>query len=361
MTRVQSKFDQPPRSTVGVCRPGYRRIAVALTGIAACLAAVNTLAQAIPPEARRSNSAETEFRGPVKAFVDAQAAVLASSDAAAQSAARQALVAELDGSEVTDSFKAVYSEAVGTSLAASVASKDLPARLAAAIVAARVADRGVATAVRPLTLKLLADESEPIAVWGIRSARPLASGRSGRVDAEVATAAAAAAARFGTPTTTAEAYKAIIGDLTVVPLGTVDAIRGVQTVVAARIAGYATAAEPRIETDAVNFLANTRVWNAPGVTLADRARSADLLVKLLAATATRIEASAGTAQQQFREVSIATARAIRAVGREVGSDAIDKAAAAVANNTSPAEIKAIAANVARALAGVKGFESVKLE
>jgi hypothetical protein len=293
--------------------------------------------------------------------VAAQAKQLAGTDAAAASAARVGLLSQLEGSDTTDSFRAVFSEAVGKELLVAASAKELPTRLNAAVITARVADRGSAAAVRGLTLKLLADESEPVAVWAIRSARTLASGRSARIDAEVVNAVAAAAVRFGTGTATTEAYRAIIGDLSNVALGTADAVKGVQAVMAARVAAFAAGSgeEPRAEIDAVNFLANTRIWNAAGMQVADRARSAELLVKLLGSSGTRLEAASGTSQQQLREVAVATARALRAIGREVSIEAVDKAAAAITNNSGGAEIKAAAAAIANALVGVKGFESVK--
>jgi hypothetical protein len=363
MTSDLPKIDHADRTAGGIAFARRNALCALLASTLLGGALGGTLAasaQTLPAEARRSTAAET-YRAPINAFVAAQVKQLASADAAAQSAARTALLAPLEGTDITDSFRAVFSEAVGKELLPAAGAKELPTRLNAAVIAARVADRGTAQALRAVTLKLLADDSEPVAVWGIRSARTLASGRTTRIDAEVVAAVAAAATKFGTGTATVEAYRAIIGDLSNVALGTADAVKGIQSIMAARVAAFAagTGDEPRAEVDAVNFLANTRIWNAPGVQMADRVKTADLLVRLLTTTGSRLEVVAGVGQQQLREVAVATARALRAIGREVASEPIDKAAATVSNNSGGAEVKAAAAAIANAFVGVKGFESVK--
>lgn len=358
MTSDLPKIDHADRTAGGIAF-ARRKALCALLASTLISGALAVNAQTLPAEARRAAAAET-YRAPINAFVAAQVKQLAA-DAAAQSAARTALLAPLEGTDTTESFRAVFSEAVGKELLSAASDKELPTRLNAAVIAARVADRGSAQALRAVTLKLLADDSEPVVVWAIRSARTLASGRTARIDAEVVAAVAAAATRFGTGTATVEAYRAIIGDLSNVALGTADGVRGVQTIMAARVAAFAagTGDEPRAEVDAVNFLANTRIWNAPGVQVADRVKTADLLVRLLTTTGSRLETTTGVGQQQLREVAVATARALRAIGREVASEPVDKAAATVSNNSGGAEVKAAAAAIANAFVGVKGFESVK--
>ena len=115
----------------------------------------------------------TEYRGEIRAFIDAQFQAMQGDDRAAAKDARDKLLRELSSTAGTDSFRSVLSSQIAQALPSIQSNDDAFVRINAAIVAEDAARRtGNSDLVGPVTTAL-GDASAGVSLWGLKSAESL--------------------------------------------------------------------------------------------------------------------------------------------------------------------------------------------
>jgi hypothetical protein len=132
-------------------------------------------AATLPASVRQSSSAAV-ITAPINTFLAGQITALTGTNPTAQSAAKDAIIAEALSSgtdKPSGIFLAVYATALDAALKPAVASKDVRVRLNAAVVAGRVAEKANSAGLVPTVLALLKDENQAVALMAVKAAKPL--------------------------------------------------------------------------------------------------------------------------------------------------------------------------------------------
>ena len=142
------------------------------------------------------------------AWIQRQTQDLRSPDARRSQAARRTLLQATESSRLPTSYPADMAEA----LSAVLKEGDCRARLNAGVVAERVSTKTGSPALVPLARELMADKSVPVALWGVKTARPLIAASAAQSAAKDSLAAAIVACAKEHPDSSAvidEAYAAL--------------------------------------------------------------------------------------------------------------------------------------------------------
>lgn len=143
------------------------------------------------------------------AWIQRQTQDLRSPDARRSQAARRTLLQATESSRLPTSYPADMAEA----LSAVLKEGNCRARLNAGVVAERVSAKTGSPALVPLARELMADKSVPVALWGVKTARPLIAASAAQSGAKSLLAAAIVACAKEHPDSSAvidEAYAALM-------------------------------------------------------------------------------------------------------------------------------------------------------
>lgn len=224
----------------------------------------------LPSAIRQSAAIGPQEQGQIEQFVTAQVANLSSgADAAAQSAARDALVAAAAG---VPAFADAYAKAVNDAVTPLAKDEDWRVRLNAAIVAAKVADKTNSPRLRGAALAFLGDKEDSVALWGVKTARAVVpatfAAQGAAASPDVIRAVTETALKRKSGPITAEAYQTLAPKIAtdtknVEPLVKA-AVPELLRLMAARNQMYMTGTpdEPTAENTALLFLSYEPVWNA---------------------------------------------------------------------------------------------------
>ena len=209
----------------------------------------------------------------VKRFVNDTVAQLKSADSAAQASAREKLGNESAANpQPSPAYLNAYAGATNVALTNISREKDVRIRLNAAIAVARIAERANNDRLTDVTLELMRDPSEAVALWGVKSAKwiipPNLNFGFGARKRVLIDELPKVVDRHNSAHIVAEAYLALTQDVTNNPRAAVPAnIKAVVPIVhqllAGRVAQYAKGkpADPLIERSATFFLTMKDVWN----------------------------------------------------------------------------------------------------
>lgn len=161
--------------------------AVLTAGAAAPLAAQQTppatpalpggpAAGAIPQTAKDATSLSAADRTAIQNFVNAQVDRLASPEAPAMTAAREALINEIPTdrngkAKCTPTFADFYAESLNAAIMKRLPQLKDIGRLNASIVVARIAEPADSSQLREAVAKLVSDDYQPAVLWGLRAAK----------------------------------------------------------------------------------------------------------------------------------------------------------------------------------------------
>ena len=305
----------------------------------------------------------------INAFISAHVVALNGTDAAARSAARDALIEGVipRSGNASASFLSRYAQALNGAIAPALASEVEVVRLNAAIVVAKVAERADNLELRPAVLSVLKDKSPYVAVWGLKGARallPVAMRNAAvKVDEDLGAVLKAAATHGAGPMggpIILDTYGALVLDVTNADQRKRAPDAMVKMVVPAnlqvlqqRVTAYKNGIppEPLAEREALSFLTLGRVWSL--LTPEQRAQAMQLMIDLLGLAAQHVPAAQGINADKLRTVISHTAAAMT-VTPEVDGNAAVKAALVPATKLTgitPAD------QVAEAVAPI--FEAIK--
>ncbi len=315
-----------------------------------------TFAAILPPELRTSGSPD---EAPIKALFNEAVKLLSSAQPADVSKGREMIVAETAAipgkGDPSVAFLATYAQNLNAAVAPLLASTEMRVRLNAAIAIARVADRADAGAVnlKDAVLKILADQSEGVALWGMKAARPMlkvlsAPGVAGFQ--QMLTAVDATGAKF--PATTSAAYFALSVDKassTATP-ALVDAI---QKLLASRITIWAEKVpmDPEAENLACSTLVDTKWWSQH--TPAEKKQSLKLLGKLAVAGGKQVVGTVSEAQRQsINVVVLQVARSVAAVGVIDSKPALVEGVKSILRDLKPTSTPQVTADASKTIGDV---------
>jgi hypothetical protein len=240
-------------------------VVIGLGGFACVARAAN-----LPDPVRGATSA-AGVMPQIQAYIEDKTKALSGDDAPAQSAARDDLINPvLPGAPGVPStaFLAAYSGAITGPLTTLAGSKDPRVRLNAAVITARVAEHSPNTALQPLILKLLNDDSEATRLWALKAAKailPAVVTTGGPTLKQIVDAVV----KIGKETTSGPVVQSVydalaIEDKTAGAKVLAVAVPALHDVLAARIARYQTETpdEPLSEGVATIYLTTAKVWAA---------------------------------------------------------------------------------------------------
>lgn len=279
----------------------------------------------------------------IQELVNTQAKRLTSTDPQEVSAAREALVAEvqtMQGQSLSAAFLDAYANVVNQRLQAILQTNpDVKLRLNVAIVAAKVAEKAGNIRLVPVVLDLLKDKNEGVVVWGMRAGKGVAFWEiTGRVAANqksvLAPAVVAAAQRFPASGAVAQAaYDA----LAVAPSGPNGAgvvaavVPEMQALLQGRVNQYikGTPPEPLADRVATNYLSSAPVYNAapPAANL----QTAQLLWDLMNVAVARAGFVAAADAHELKILIRDVAKAVWVIGFNAKNQALQTASQRAAN------------------------------
>ncbi|MGB7156694.1 MAG: hypothetical protein WBD40_01430, partial [Tepidisphaeraceae bacterium] len=313
----------------------------------------------------------------VDGFVPAQVEALASTDAAARGAAREALVdgASARQGDVTPTYLAAYAKAVSDKIAPVLTNESDLVRLNAAIVVAKVAEKADDLSLRPAVLVLLKDKSPYVALWGIKGARAIIPAairnplfKGDEAIGGIVKAVGAHAGSMGGPIVL-EGYDALVFEV----LNPNAALRPTDKMITAvippiqellqqRVTTYRKGipAEPFAEVKPTSFLSNGKVWALQ--TPQQRLTSMQLMSDLIGLAAQHAVAAAPGVNRDKLQTIIGHVASAMAVVPEVSSSAAVKdkltPVTKINQSTPAAGITEAVSGVADALKTIKGFEKL---
>jgi hypothetical protein len=130
---------------------------------------------AVPTAVRTAATITDDGRNTISAFIKTQIIKLSSAKVSDRDTARDALMGAVVGGEPGPSaqFVDAYAQALNDALLPLLDDPSMLMRMNAAIIAGRVAERTQSLRLKPVVIKLLADKSDPVVLWGAKAARPL--------------------------------------------------------------------------------------------------------------------------------------------------------------------------------------------
>lgn len=287
----------------------------------------------------------------IDAWVAAQVQRLVGTDVSAQTTARDTLVAQSNGSPA---FADAYAKSLNDALAPVIQGNDFRAKLNAAVVAARVADkintdRSNNSRLHDLSMLMLADKNDGIVLWGAKTAKSvvpamfIAQGAAANPDLIKAVAQAALAKDSGP--IVAEAYQTLAPRATGMPASALQpmvkaTLPSLLQLMEARNKAYLTGVpnEPTAENTALLFLSNGEVWSV--LSAQDKAAAMQQVSDLIGLAGQRFVASGRTDQDHLAQLLQLAGKALSVIATQpdVGSQELVTASTALSkvNASTPA-------------------------
>lgn len=259
----------------------------------------------------------TALAAPPPGGVIRTVSTLQAGDSAAQSVARAQLIAIAGSPRMQPTYPATLNAAL---LPVFTSSASTRAKLNAAIVLEGVAARTASPALLPATSAALSDNSEAVALWGVKAARSLIAAGGAPAATLSAQVAATAKAHPQSAPIVEEAYAALMPDAP--PAATV--VQSLLTVLEMRIADYANGAappDPGAEQAVPAYLAVT-CW--PKATAAEQKRISTDLANLALATSRAV--SNGDTDRTVLAIARFAGAGIESIGTQLHDDALTAAA-----------------------------------
>lgn len=267
-----------------------------LLGIGLGLAAQAFAQTAISPSVKSASTISQTDLSAIKQFVQAQTARLTSTDPVQQAAGREALSnATIGEPPASAAFNDAYSQAVNDAMLPLADDASVRVRLNAAIVVSRVASRTATVRLKPAALKFIADKADPVVLWAVKahgSLIPAQLRMQPKADDPLLKGLAPALKGHLSSPIILEAYEALRLNIVqdrknVTPEMIKAVVPTMQELLALRISEYQNGvpSNPIADTIATTFLVDGDVWRQQ--TPAQRTRSAQLIVDLLASAAAR--------------------------------------------------------------------------
>ncbi len=318
----------------------------------------------IPDSIKMSEPAQV---GPVKTFIAAQFARIKSDNPAEQSAARDALIGELSArvGKESNSYLAAYSVEVNARVLGLVSEPSPTARLNAAIVLARTAERSKSPALVEATIACLQDRLGGVALWGAKAAGSILVNfaSAGRVVNSPLLPALIKSVKShpNSGAVADEVFSALTLDYTNVrpTEGAVQwVVPGLLDLLDFRISLYSatnTPDEPFAERPATGFLTNDRV--TPFLSPAQQTQAVQLLQNLLAVSTQRAAMKRDDADQLWR-VIVASAQALGFLDQATLANVCKPYINARGSSNFQALVSSLPA-VHNAIIGIERFSSVK--
>ncbi|MCC6240128.1 MAG: hypothetical protein IT448_07515 [Phycisphaerales bacterium] len=330
----------------------------------------------IPVDVRTAVSLNSTQQKLIADAITAEMTKMQSDDPAAQQSARDALSEALrDRGELkcSPAFSRQFALVLNQAMLDLPADAQLRVRLNAAIATDRVAELAKSSMLSRAARKFMADESMPVALWGVKSARwilPYEAAASALFSAnnDLLVAITRAVAQHDTEPVIDEAYNTLgllLNDPSV-PKPPAESLRIVaavmQNLLQQRIALYANGpiAQPLTEVRAVNFLAHPDVYRAEDQ--AAHLQTVQLTVQLLEAAIKNAAAATGDDRAVYLQLTRDMANVITVIGGYEKNPPIQTAARALAqvqNNTTAPEIDAAKDAVLKALKAIPAFKDVQ--
>jgi hypothetical protein len=243
------------------------------------------------------------------------------------------------------SMPADYPESLNAAMLRVLTTGTPRAKLNAAVVLERVAGKTASPALVPATSALLSDRSEAIALWGIKTARPLIAAGGAPAGTLAPKVVSAFWAHPASGPIAEESYAALLPDGPLQPA----VVQALLTVLEARVAAYGNGAippSPGAEQRVPAYLSVT-CWR-----LADQATQKRILTDLGSLTLTTANTVAdGNTDRTVLETARLSANAVESIGTQLHDDALIMAAKAL-EDIQPGkagEIPAKGANLEAAL------------
>lgn len=249
----------------------------------------------------------------------ATVSTLETGSATAQQSARMQLI---HIGEMT-SMPADYPESLNAAMLRVLTTGTPRAKLNAAVVLERVAGKTASPALVPATGALLSDRSEAIALWGIKTARPLIAAGGAPAATLAPKVVNAFRAHPDSGPIAEESYAALLPDGPLQPA----VVQALLTVLEARVAAYGNGAippSPGAEERVPAYLSVT-CWR-----LADQATQKRILTDLGSLTlATANTVADGNTDRTVLEMARLSANAVESIGTQLHDDALIMAAKAL--------------------------------
>ncbi len=299
---------------------------VALAFVCASLA-LNALGQTQPPPAPPGESIQTavaissQQMEAIRAFIAGQVAILKGGTPGEQMAARDALVASamLKGQSASPAYTDAYASELNSAMLSMVSHPNLGSRLRAAIVLAKVSESTQSARLLPATLAFMKDKSDPVALWGLKSARtivPTVFSNPLLPSRELAQTIVDLAQGRSLGNITYEAYNALAAaeSSLVVPQ--------MITLLQRRVDQYAQHIpdDPLAENRAVAFLSESNIWSA--MTPDQKTRTVQQLYNLVVQCSRRTDSPSKADRQAMISVVHQSASAGIVIGEIIKDDAL---------------------------------------
>lgn len=256
---------------------GRRSLLLSLAMAVGTCSVARAWSAVLPPDVRNTTNAAA-VRPQIQAFLAPQIAKLSGTDATEQSAAKDAIVAEVQpgaAGKPSDLFYDAYCEALDAAFKPLLKNSDIRVRLNLAVIAARVAERAPSPRLLPTVTALLGDDNEAVALWAVKAAKPLVPAvlnvPANAKNNTLIPAVVAAAGKFvNSGPLIQSAYSALSIEQAAVAVnraawnGAVPlAVKGVLDIMAKRVEAYAKDGVPQMpnaEGVPLLFLTQTSVW-----------------------------------------------------------------------------------------------------
>lgn len=336
----------------------------------------SALGAILPAEVRTTTNSQA-YREAIRNFIDQQVGMLVGADAAAQSAARQTLVAEVQGGSAEQTrpspvFLDVYSELLCNSLKPHVQNPDPRIRLNVAIVAAKVAEQAGNARLEPVILDLLKDPSEAVTLWAVKGCKYLfptiLSNPTVQQDDPLLPAFLQAVQRnLQSGAIVQSAYEALRADQ-VSGLSTANweqaasaMVEAMHTLLEIRLADFRKQVPPlsTAEPTATTCLVDARVWRIQ--TPAQRLRTVQIAADLMSLASQHWSAVDAVRRADLAELISKSAGGIWVVGNMMGSTKVKQAVEGIRlNPTTPAvQVSARVQTIREAIRTMPGFADLK--
>ncbi|MGH7213925.1 MAG: hypothetical protein ACREIT_04100 [Tepidisphaeraceae bacterium] len=312
--------------------------------------------------------------GVINQFITTQVQGLSSDNPQVQKSAREALVDETGGTAAPPAagFMEAYSAALNQAIGSALKNPAMRTRLNAGITVAKVAERAKNAKLIDATLTLLADDAQPVVLWGMKASRwvlPSVVANPAAVPngAKLIPAILSAAKKYPTGPITQEAYDALMMDLAnaraqLDPLPVV--LPAILDLFGARVKQYVGGVpeEPKTDNKVTLFLTAWHIWNA--MTPEQRAQAMQTMSDLLWVSSQRLASLQRDQRGALIDTMKSTASAVKVVGNDILGDANLTAAAAAADRamieaTRNEEITKVTANLLAAIRKNPAFNGIK--
>jgi hypothetical protein len=333
---------------------------------------------AVPVAARTSTTPET-FRPQLEAFVAGHLARVKTTDAKAGASSREAIVAEVTAADASSTYKDVYAETLARQLVLMAGEGEVRQRVAAGVIAARVAEKVDNAQMQSVAVKLLEDKNWGVVLWGMKTAKgvlnyrvQLPGGLAGSpLAAAVASAAVAHAAKGDVIREATEALQ--VADLTRLmrlPGATQQAlVPHVMKVLDARVALYKQGIpeDPGADLALVTFFSNAAFGALPAE---QRLAAMQRIVDMLGLSVKAGQAASAEQQRVIGIHSVLVGRSLYVMAQQLNrpETAPGKAAVQAAEffrtasdriPPAPATISGAYSTLVTAIRGIPEFKSVQ--